>query len=354
MRERNILKWARMIKPSSRVSQGFAASWFTPPEGPPRRPLTSYEARKGVAQELSKLMVEPPRAWSSPLISQYKDEYGRPRGTMNLEVACNAPPDSDLRVIAQAYMGSSESGYSIVYWSSTSEVVWHSDSLMQFGDFSICKTDQSWKITYPGLPAAASGDVLAVCGMSPEKWSYECWLSRSSIFQYGGIVFESGWTKWGDIAASLSKRERTSIMQNSKLSRPGPSYWKTAFLVLFPDWAQEAYWDLIDTQRACGIIAAASKIAIQVHLDKPSGGVRPLTMLEESFKAIEGPIARRKTRARRTWPDGTVYFPFNLAGEVAKRATSEVLNTDALVCEDAIRYKKDFCVPLQIMRNIIM
>ena len=48
-------------------------------------------------------------------------------------------------------------------------------------------------------------------------------------------------------------------------------------------------------------------------------------------------------RARRTWPDGTVYFPFNLAGEVAKRATSEVLNTDALVCEDAIRYKNDFC-----------
>ena len=182
LRERNILKWARMIKPSCRVSQGFAASWFTPPEGPPRSPLTSYEARKGAAQEWSKLMVEPPRAWSSPLISQYKDEYGRPRGTMNLEVACNAPPDFDLRLIAQAYMGSSESGYSIVYWSSTSEVVWHSNSLMQFGDFSMCKTDQSWKITYPGLPAGASGDVLAVCGISFEKWSYESWLSRSSIF----------------------------------------------------------------------------------------------------------------------------------------------------------------------------
>ena len=61
LRDRNILKWARMIKPSSRVSQGFSASWFTPPEGPPRRPLTAHEARKGAAQELSKLMVEPPR-----------------------------------------------------------------------------------------------------------------------------------------------------------------------------------------------------------------------------------------------------------------------------------------------------
>ena len=70
-------------------------------------------------------------------------------------------------------------------------------------------------------------------------------------------------------------------------------------------------------------------MAIQVHLDKASGGVRPLTMLEESFKAIEGPVAHRKTKARRAWPDGTVYQPFNVAGEVNKRAAPEVLNTDA-------------------------
>ena len=69
-------------------------------------------------------------------------------------------------------------------------------------------------------------------------------------------------------------------MQNSKLSRPGPSYWKTAFLAFFFVWAQEAYWDLIDTQRASGIIASHTKMAVQVNLDKPSGGVRPLTMLE--------------------------------------------------------------------------
>ena len=127
---------------------------------------------------------------------------------------------------------------------------------------------------------------------------------------HAGFVFVSGWTKWGDIAGPLTVRERRRIMQHSKLSRPGPSYWKIAFLVFFPEWAQDAYWDLIDTQRACGIIAAATKIATQVHLDKATGGVRPLTMLEESFKAIEGLVAHRKTRARRVWPDGTVYLPF--------------------------------------------
>ena len=115
-------------------------------------PVTSEEARVGAVQEWSKLMVEPAHKWSSPLISQYKDEYGRPRGTMNLEVACNAPPDSNLRIIAQAYMGSAESGYSIAYWSSLSEVEWLSDSSMQIGDRIICKTGVSWKVIFPAFP----------------------------------------------------------------------------------------------------------------------------------------------------------------------------------------------------------
>ena len=132
-------------------------------------------------------------------------------------------------------------------------------------------------------------------------------------------------------------------MQNTKLSRPGASYWKTAFLTFFLAWVQDAYWDFIDTQMASGIIASHTKMAVQVNLDKPSGGVRPLTMLEESFIAIEGPVARRKTKARHALLDGTVYLPFNLAGEISKRAASEVLYTDALVCEDAMKYSRDFC-----------
>ena len=66
-------------------------------------------------------------------------------------------------------------------------------------------------------------------------------------------------------------------------------------------------------------------------------------MLEESFKAIEGPVARRKTEARHAWPDGTVYQPFNFAGEIAKRAAPEVLYTDALGCEGAMKYHREFC-----------
>lgn len=162
-------------------------------------------------------------------------------------------------------------------------------------------------------------------------------------FPHGGFVYASGWTTWRNITGPLNKQERSRITQHSKHSRPGPSYWKIAFLHLFPECAQEAYWDLIDTQRASGIIAAATRMAAQVKLDKPSGGVRPLNMLEKSFKAIEGPVARRKAEARSTWPNGTVYLPFILAGDVAKRAPPEVLYTDALVCDDAMKYNRQFC-----------
>ena len=117
LRRSDISKWARIIKPATKVPFGFSASWFTPPDGPPRRPLTAEEAHKGAVQEWSKLMVEPSCKWHHPLITQYKDEWGRPRGTINLEVACNASPGDNTRDIAQAYMGSPESGYSIVYWS---------------------------------------------------------------------------------------------------------------------------------------------------------------------------------------------------------------------------------------------
>ena len=83
------------------------------------------------------------------MISHYNDEYARPRGIMNFEVACNAPPDSKLRTIAQAYMGSAESGYLIAYWSSLSEFKWLSDYSMQIRDRIICN---KWRVMEGNFP----------------------------------------------------------------------------------------------------------------------------------------------------------------------------------------------------------
>ena len=146
---------------------------------------------------------------------------------------------------------------------------------MRFGSLPLCNK--------------ASGLVVCICGENPGTWDMDRWLFWNRSCPFGGIIYVSGWTHWGDLLGPLSLSERKKIVKGSRHSRPCPSYWKTAFLVLFLAWAQEAYWDLIDTQRRCRIISSFIKNATQVHLDKLSGGFRPLTMLEESLKAIEGP-----------------------------------------------------------------
>ena len=89
---------------------------------------------------------------------------------------------------------------------------------------------------------------------------------------------------------------------------------------LFPVWAQEAYWDLIDTMRLSTLLADRSKDAIQVNLTKEAGGYRPLLMLEETIKAVEGPVARRRVSRRSSLVPGHVYSQCNLAGEAGCRA----------------------------------
>ena len=45
---------------------------------------------------------------------------------------------------------------------------------------------------------------------------------------------------------------------------------------------------------------------------------------------------------RSEWDVGVVFYAFNLAGEIHKRATSKVLCLDALVCEDATLFNMPF------------
>ena len=97
----------------------------------------------------------------------------------------------------------------------------------------------------------------------------------------------------GDAVAPLQSSERADLLRRLRGSRPGPSGFKLEFLCLFPFWVQELFWSSLDLQRSSGIVASCLKTALQVHLPKSDGGWRPLSMLEEGFKAIEGPVARR-------------------------------------------------------------
>ena len=53
LRKLDICKWARIVKPAMRVSHGFTTSWYTPTDGPSRRPASAKEACEGARQELS-------------------------------------------------------------------------------------------------------------------------------------------------------------------------------------------------------------------------------------------------------------------------------------------------------------
>ena len=58
-------------------------------------------------------------------------------------------------------------------------------------------------------------------------------------------------------------------------------------------------------------------------------------MLEESYKAVEAPVTSRQVASRSPWDLDGIYSSTNRAYSRGVSATSEVLYTDTLVCEDA-------------------
>ena len=50
-----------------------------------------------------------------------------------------------------------------------------------------------------------------------------------------------------------------------------------------------------------------------------------------------------KNKERRNLPIGTVYQPTNISGQRGQRAASDVLHTDALVCEDSTTHNMPRC-----------
>eukprot|EP00439_Symbiodinium_sp_Y106_P055377 s232_g7.t1 len=119
-----------------------------------------------------------------------------------------------------------------------------------------------------------------------------------------------------------------------------PSGWKLAFLDFYPDHVQQLYWRSIDFQRRSGIVASTLKEALQVHLSKASGGWRPLSLMEEGFKAIEGPLNQRLAATIQQDKDGELYSLLNMGYAPGYPAAPHVLYLDALLLEDAARHRR--------------
>ncbi len=93
LRNHDIGEWARLLRRASGPSAGHAVEWYHRPDGSRVRPRDAEEARTGIAQEWSRLLVEPADSWQHPLIKQWRDSAGRPRGSLDLQQACIVPPN---------------------------------------------------------------------------------------------------------------------------------------------------------------------------------------------------------------------------------------------------------------------
>ena len=127
------------------------------------------------------------------------------------------------------------------------------------------------------------------------RWNLDRWASLGPLTQHCWLLQISKGGPNINPVAPLTLSERSKWLTKMGGSRPGPSGWKMQFLSFFPEWVQDILWLSLDIQRQYGVIAPSLKRAVQVNLAKPKGGWRPLTMLEEAFKVIEGPVTNRLT-----------------------------------------------------------
>ena len=196
-----------------------------------------------------------------------------------------------------------------------------------------------WPLPGPDL------QVVAILGDPSHPWSWD----RLAHYLQSGLP---GWMlaylpspllQGPDLLRPLSHNERDQLKRKGRSSRPGPSGWKLAFLDLFPGWAQDVYWLSLDIQRATGMMAPCSCIGLQLNAAKPKEGWRPLKMLEECFKAVEGPVTKRLASERALLPPGSVYSQANQACHPKVQAAVDVLVLDTLLVEDATAHDKPMC-----------
>ena len=143
-----------------------------------------------------------------------------------------------------------------------------------------------------------------------------------------------------DLVGRASPAEIAALTSRFRHSRPGPSGWKLCFIEAFPCAFQTAFWHAVDLQRLTGVVSATFLRADQLHLSKPSGGWRPLSMIEEHVKAIEAPVVERLALSRAGWSPDAPFSVLNRAYTKGVAAAAEVLYLDSLVCEDARRHNR--------------
>ena len=341
LRRLDFKTWARMLRPLPvglqvlpRVGSGWSGTLA------PTHQCAGRVGGGGAGME--RLFHTPSIPWQHPAFLSWSDKLGNQRGGLNFEHLANMLHMDGEETVPPAIL---ETGpWCIMRWQPRS-VQFLSVNSVSFPGWVLSWMGASigWQARRPG---PCSGPVLQVhCfGRVPaNEWSMDRFrhMADVNVMLYAIALRPHSFSDHSALLR-LEPDQREHWNHKMRWSRTGRSGFKLAFLPLLPGWCQALFWELTDIQRETALIAPSNKKAIQFNLPKSSGGFRPLSMMEEAFKLIEGPVTQRIATSRSQLELGTVYSKTNLAYEKKQAATSEVLYTDCLVCEIAARTGSPF------------
>ena len=333
LHQSDLKTWARFLrKPQEQLE--YAPEWFEK-EGRKRRPSSAKEALEGAAQEWQRLFNSPANPWSHPCFKEWRDLAGNRRGSLNFQCLADSLMSDALAPMARAIL---EPGpWRLIRWRGA-DLRFLSQRSVALNGWIVSHTDGTWRLCRPGPCAGQSLDIKCIGKFPPAEWTMDhFWTHRQRDLELFFVALAPN--QFADISVlqPTSDAERQYWARKMRWSRPGRSGLKLAFLPLFPQWIRDLFWELLDTQRQLALVTEDNKRALQINLPKSTGGWRPLTMMEESFKAIEGPVTSRLSAGRARLPLGDFYSLTNLAYERRQSATADVLYTDCIVTEDAMR-----------------
>ena len=133
---------------------------------------------------------------------------------------------------------------------------------------------------------------------------------------------------FGDLSQPLDDAERRLLWTAFGDGATGESQFKAAAAEHLGPAAQEATCALVEASVRTALAPACLKRATVVWADKPNGGTRGLSLMEELMKAAETVVCQRTERAMQRAPSGTVLSASNVGFQKA-RGCSLVLDLTA-------------------------
>ena len=330
----DVKAWAKSMRPLNAPHSRFSPDWVRGADGTRRRPAAQADILQGSVQEWGRLLQEPVNFWSHEAVQPFSTSSAPHRGTLNFEVLAYAAAGSPLALVGQAML---HPGPWRLVPVCAADVRYLSPASLRVADWVLSLRGGNWFAARPMPCPGPLFVLLSFCGKPASEITLDHfrWPPADAV-----MVIREFSPPDTSAVSPTSTAERLSLCARFRHSRPGPSGWKVCYIEAFPPWLQDLYWTAIDLQRLTGIVAPSLQVAVQVHLAKPAGGWRPLSMLEEGLKSIEAPVAARLSNARLGCCLDHPFSHLNRAYAKGVPAAVQVLYLDCLVCEDALRHRR--------------